>query len=640
MRSRPAGPRTFAAAILVFVLTALWPVEAIAQGNPFADTLTLVPEQDSAPSGTCNEFTARVTEFDESPQGPPLAGVMVDVRQTLTGATTEPDEDRELSFCDPLNPAGPNPTGQGGTAFGNVTGNNPGQTAGDAGRNTTVQGEVGPTNANGEVTFGIAITPGETGTVSVFAWFDSFSDDDEPGVEGDPSDTGTKTWTPGGPTPVTTLDATPETSTGANGTQHTVSVAVTNNGNPVPGFVPSSLVASDATGRPAGDAADPNAGASPNLSPGPNAYTCSPSNAGGVSTCTFGDPAGTGPGTDTVVFFDDRFGAVAGVPEPNEPQDAVQMTWFQPQGPGQGTGSEQPPSPEPRNIRLCHGTETGAACDTSVVDREPSEEHQVSALVTDQNGAALANVPVELRETGPAEFVAGGNSTLLSTGPDGIVRAVVTSETTGTSSLVAEISPPNTLGSSRGPGPSDDECEQPAGTNGTPPAGNCVSAPLTVTWSTAQEPAECEDTVDNDGDDLVDYPDDPGCADAGDDSEVDPDPEPETVRHSRRTNMRFRDWVGPGDEGLVIFGRLRLADEDDEFVECAHRQPMLIQRRVDGEWKTLKHAKTNATGRWTGVVFDVPGPYRAVAPRVELEVDGVRHVCFSAHRVKTHHHRR
>jgi hypothetical protein len=104
--------------------------------------------------------------------------------------------------------------------------------------------------------------------------------------------------------------------------------------------------------------------------------------------------------------------------------------------------------------------------------------------------------------------------------------------------------------------------------------------------------------------------------------------------------MRFRDWVGPGDEGLVIFGRLRLADDDDEFLECTHRQPMLIQRRADGEWKTVKDATTNATGRWTGVVFDVPGPYRAVAPKVEIEVDGVRHVCFSAHKVKTHHHRR
>lgn len=39
------------------------------------------------------------------------------------------------------------------------------------------------------------------------------------------------------------------------------------------------------------------------------------------------------------------------------------------------------------------------------------------------------------------------------------------------------------------------------------------------------EPAECGDAIDNDADGLTDYPDDPGCLDATDDTESSPTPE-------------------------------------------------------------------------------------------------------------------
>jgi hypothetical protein len=91
----------------------------------------------------------------------------------------------------------------------------------------------------------------------------------------------------------------------------------------------------------------------------------------------------------------------------------------------------------------------------------------------------------------------------------------------------------------------------------------------------------------------------------------------------------------------VIFGRLRLTGEDDGFHRCTHGQPVLIQRVVDGAWVTRKNATTNGTGRYTGVVFDKPGPYRAVAPRAEAFDDlGGFHVCRRTEKAKSHHHRR
>lgn len=639
MRRSSRAPRTTAAVAALLIATALVPgAIASAQEGPFPDELVLTPESDAAVAGTCNEFTARVTGFSEGVGGgPPVEGVTVDVLQTLSSAGTEPSETRELAFCNPVNEVGANPTGQGGTAFGDVSGNNPGQTAGDPGRNTVVHGEAGPTNANGEVTFGITMTPGTTaGSVAVTAWVDVFGDDDTTN-EADPSDSSTKTWNAAEPS-VTALDAAPESATNQNGTQHAVTVTMSADGSPVGGVVPQSVIEADASGRPPGDVADPNAGQSPNVAPGnANVYACTPSNAQGVSTCTFQDPGGTGPGTDTIVFFVDLGGAT-GQPDQGDPQDAVQKTWFV-----AGGGSTPPPvTPEPRNIRLCQGSSPAPVCDTSTEFLEAGDTHELSVLVTDEDGDSLGGVPVELRHSGPARFEANdGHVLTVTTAADGTAVVSLHSDVEGTSTIVAEISPPGTTGSIRGPGSADDECEQPAGPNGAPPAGNCVSASLAVVWFlNGHDVPECDDGVDNDGDDLVDL-EDPGCEDANDDSETpDPNPEIPIVKHERRTNMRFRDWVGPGDEGLVIFGRVRLVDDDDGFRKCTQAQPVLIQRRVDGVWETKKNATTNARGRWAGVVFDRTGPHRAVAPRTEIQTATAIHVCQRALIVKTHHHRR
>ncbi|MDQ3955783.1 MAG: hypothetical protein M3285_09570 [Actinomycetota bacterium] len=293
-------------------------------GTPFA--LQLTPDSDTAASTTCNEFTARVIDQ----QGNPVVNQQVDIQQVLQNAGTEPGETRELAFCNPSNPQGPNPTGQGVTAFSDVQGNNQGQTAGQAGRNTTVHAEVGPTNNNGEVTFGIAINHvTENATVSVRAWAEV--DNDDQFEAGEPTDQpSTKTWTPGGSAAVTGLNARPEAATNPNGTEHEVRVKLIGETGPIAGVTPNSVIATNAAGRPQGDVADPNAGTSPNaaLSQGNfNVYSCTPSNANGVSVCIFQDTLETAAGIDTIVFYVNQASGGTAGPDFGEPQDAVQKTW-------------------------------------------------------------------------------------------------------------------------------------------------------------------------------------------------------------------------------------------------------------------------------------------------------------------------
>ena len=613
-RQRAEG-RTCALVAAAVLASLVGPV-AGAQEGPFPSSLTLLPESDSATSGTCNEFTASLAV-----EGP-AQGFTVDVVQTLQGAATEPDEMRELAFCDPPNPSGPNPTGQ-GAAFGGVVGNNPGATAGQPGRNTTVRAEVGPTDVDGEVTFGVSMVPATASAdVTVTVWFDR-EDDDVVG-EGDPFDSSTKTWIAQDPPPLQ-VDAAPEAAAVQAGTTHGVTVTVTNGGNPVQGIVPSTRIVADGPGRPAGDVDDPGAGASPNFSPGnaPSGYTCTATDAQGVSTCTYQDPPGSGPGTDTVVFFVDTSGD-PDLPDGADPQDAVQVTWVAPP-PG---GPQQPGNPQARNIRLCQGDSPAGLCDTTSRVRTVGDEHEVAALVTNRHGNPLFGVPVQFRESGPGGLLPGDVSSIVrSTGLDGIARATLRSALPGTSSIVAEISPPGTPGGFRGPGVADDECEQSAGPDGAP-AGNCVSQALIVRW---QPLPVCADGADNDGDGLTDG-EDPVCRDGGALSEL-------PVHHTRAISMRFDDLVVRDVDVLLVSGRLKLVDADDAFLDCVTRHLLKVKRLVNGEWETVGKSTTDGRGRYRVPVPDRPGEYRAIARRTEVPIPGApAHVCRRAEKEKPHIH--
>jgi hypothetical protein len=656
------GARARRRGVLVLaVVASMSGVTAVAaQQGPAAATVTLFPSSDSSVTGSCSAYYVVVTDQN----GQPVQGVTVDVLQVMDDARPEPDENRELFFCDP-DPSHPrNPTGQGGTALRDVSGNNSSGTGG-----TRVHAEVGPTDADGEVAFGITMAPDIANAfVSVTAWVES--DDDDQRDEGEPWDASSHQWFHADRF-ISSIDAGPESSTNPNGTSHTVTVVVRDpNGFPVQGFVPDSVILPSSFGRPQGDVVDPSAGSSPNATPAgavPSAYSCTPTNAQGFSTCTFQDSLATPAGTDTVVFFWDRSGE-ARRPDGSDPGDAVQKTWMPvEQGPPTPTPLPPPtptpsptppptvsptpavtPSPTPgpgaaaaRNVRLCQGSAV-APCDTTFASREPFDEHGVAALVTGPQGNPVANVPVLFTETGPAGFApSGADAILVPTGPDGVARATLTSPEEGTSTVVAEISPPGTAGSFRGPGTSDDECEQPAGPGGAPPAGNCVSQTLTVYWVWPVNGHECDDAVDNDGDGLVDYPEDPGCTDEADGSE---DPfhaiPPDTVRHRRDIGMHFVHRGGRDDRRLVVAGRVRLEDPDDSFLTCTRGQTVLIQRREHGEWITKEEATTNAQGRYSGAVGDRPGRYRATVERARVALDDDEvHECLRARKVKPHRHR-
>ena len=138
-----------------------------------AVAVDLSPDSDTAAAGTCNVFTATVTDSG----GRPRPGQAVRLEATLTGATAG----RTLSFC---NPATTNPTST--NAGGDDT------TAG-LGSPTQAFGTV-TTDSTGRASFGIRSD--QPGTASVRAYVDSNAN--TAFDAGEPSDLSTKTFTAGG----------------------------------------------------------------------------------------------------------------------------------------------------------------------------------------------------------------------------------------------------------------------------------------------------------------------------------------------------------------------------------------------------------------------------------------------------------
>ncbi len=286
-----------------------------------------------------------------------------------------------------------------------------------------------------------------------------------------------------------------------------------------------------------------------------------------------------------------------------------------------------------RTLELCHGA-IGSVCDTSFASRSPGDHHLLSARVRDAQGEPVAGVPVEFRETGPAEFTPEGrNAVVVTTGDDGVAQAVITSVHFGTTVVVAEISPPGTSGTFRGSASDDDECEQPAGPGGAPPAGNCISTELTVTWEDQHDTLECDDGLDNDGDFLVDEQD-PGCAD--DDSE-DPFDDVSEVHWSRTVGMRFAHVERPAGR-IVIFGKVGVVDA--QVPPCIADVPVAVQRRVDGEWRLMRTTVTNARGQYLVTLGDIEARHRAIARRLRGRTDDGAPigVCRNAYKAKPHRH--
>ena len=68
-----------------------------------------------------------------------------------------------------------------------------------------------------------------------------------------------------------------------------------------------------------------------------------------------------------------------------------------------------------------------------------------------------------------------------------------------------------------------------------------------------------------------------------------------------------------GVRSLVARGTV---SADNGFTACAASVPVKIQRRVAGEWNTVRTTTTSPTGSYKRRIPDKPGRYRATAPKV------------------------
>lgn len=135
----------------------------------------------------------------------------------------------------------------------------------------------------------------------------------------------------------------------------------------------------------------------------------------------------------------------------------------------------------------------------------------------------------------------------------------------------------------------------------------------------AQPQPECNDGIDNDGDGLIDYPDDPGCTSIDDNTEDSDQPGPEPVKtfHDRTikiTKFRHVD-IGKKRPALLVKGRVTAPG----YPDCAQAVPVKVQIRAGGEWITRKSDSTNDRGVFKVLIRHVHKKYRAVANRYQIE---------------------
>ena len=200
--------RTFRARLFTLVVAtgAILALTPGAYANDFhVQNVDLYPPSDEAPVGTCNPFTATVQGL-ESNVLVGRAGETVDVivrDAEFDDSQTSIDESATpVAFCTPESTAiFPNARPTNSTTFSSVPSNlsndgtceSSGQ--GNPGCDGDIQGETGPTDQDGKVTFGIISQ--QPGTYQVTAFYDandSEADDVGPGGQPEFEDTSNKTF--------------------------------------------------------------------------------------------------------------------------------------------------------------------------------------------------------------------------------------------------------------------------------------------------------------------------------------------------------------------------------------------------------------------------------------------------------------
>lgn len=316
-------------------------------------------------------------------------------------------------------------------------------------------------------------------------------------------------------------------------------------------------------------------------------------------------------------------------------------------------------------------------CTPETAETAAGQSRTFTCKVTDRFGQPTFDALVGLIESGPGNTgpntcrnfdvlgfptVPANYTQCSTTNAQGEATFTVGSspEEEGTQTLIFEIirwtSPsgapacpgPDDCGDSENPGTGDpandigDPCDQAAGRlsaeeggnsdnsdatgQGPAPAGNCEDTSTNVI---TQPEAECEDAADNDGDGFIDFPDDPGCTSATDDSEQpfnEPEPTEQRVGREVRIFQDKHERVGRrGSKILVIKGVVNApgaTPADRAF--CGSRVNVDVQIRAGGEWVTRKSDTTqnNFSQRRGGYIFkvainDVEDRYRALAPKID-----------------------
>jgi hypothetical protein len=78
----------------------------------------------------------------------------------------------------------------------------------------------------------------------------------------------------------------------------------------------------------------------------------------------------------------------------------------------------------------------------------------------------------------------------------------------------------------------------------------------------------------------------------------------QTTPHDRTISLALR-------KHLVARGRVRSSDG----YPCHYNVPVRIQRKVEGDWRTIASTRTTARGLFHDRIRDRAGKYRAVAPK-------------------------
>ncbi len=382
---------------------------APALANHTTTGITLSPDTQSTPAGTCQQFTATVTFNNTNGTDTAIVDVTADPRTTedVEFCTLSSDGTTQTTTVDNAGNAG-----QQGTV-GRQTGG-PGVTEN---REFTVTSTPGTNTAS--VTFGVFSNA--PGTVDVTAFLENTATSTGNGTRdgAEQGDTSVAVFTAGGQDAVTRVDAEPETGSGIQGQSYSFTARVFNSADqPVPGV----QVYYDVLTGP--DANNTGINNGTNTSSG--TFACGVTNQTGTASCTLNNN-GT-PGTDTVRVFADNSGdqdsnpvtpTRTGAFDPNEAFDDITVNFVAPAAAG-------------TTLELtCASVRTNVAGDQC--QNPLSENSEVfTATVRNAAGAPLSGVPVNFAISQQASDLGTTNSSGQTERAETLVPASCTTGADGT----------------------------------------------------------------------------------------------------------------------------------------------------------------------------------------------------------------